>query len=84
MARISGAEPGQQGLVSGLLTRIAYAMTKRKVGRVVKPVQIMAHHTRLLWGDAQMELSMGASRLVDAALKDLAQLRAATLVGCPF
>jgi len=84
MARIRGAEPGQQGLVSGLLTRIAYAMTKRKVGRVVKPVQIMAHHTRLLWGDAQMELSMGASHLVDAALKDLAQLRAATLIGCPF
>lgn len=84
MARISGAEPGQQGLVSGLFTRIAYAMTKRKVGRVVKPVQLMAHHTRLLWGYAQMELSMGGSCLVDAALKDLAQLRAATLVGCPF
>jgi len=84
MARISGAEPGQQGLVSWLFTRIAYALTKRKVGRVVKPVQIMAHHTRLLWGDAQMELSMAASHLVDAALKDLAQLRAATLVGCPF
>jgi hypothetical protein len=84
MARISGAEPGQQGLVSGLFTRIAYALTKRKVGRVVKPVQIMAHHTRLLWGDAQMELSMAASHRVDAALKDLAQLRAATLIGCPF
>jgi hypothetical protein len=84
MARISGAEPGRQGLVSGLFTRIAYALTKRKVGRVVKPVQIMAHHTKLLWGDAQMELSLGASRLVDAALKVLAELRAATLIGCPF
>jgi len=84
MARINGAEPGQQGLVSGLFTRIAYAMTKRKVGRVVKPVQIMAHHTRLLWGDAQMELSLGASHRVDAALKGLAELHAATLIGCPF
>ncbi len=84
MARISGAEPGQQGLVSGLFTRIAYAMTKRKVGRVVKPVQIMAHHIRLLWGDAQMELSLGASHLVDDTLKVLAELRTATLVGCPF
>ncbi len=84
MARISGAEPRRQGLVSGLFTRIAYAMTKRKVGRVVKPVQIMAHHTRLLWGDAQMELSLGASHLVDDALKVLAELRTATLIGCPF
>lgn len=84
MARISGAESGQQGLASGMLTRIVYALTKRKIGRVVKPVQLIAHHTRLLWGYAQMEQSMAASHLVDAALKDLAQLRAATLVGCPF
>lgn len=84
MARISGAEPGKQRLVSGLFTRIAYALTKRKIGRVVTPVRIMAHHTRLLWGYAQMEQSMMSSHLVDAALKGLAQLRAATLVECPF
>jgi hypothetical protein len=84
MARILGAEPGRQGLLVGLLTRVAYALTKRKVGRVVMPVQIVAHHSRILWGHAQMELSLGASRLVDAGLKDLAQLRVATLVGCPF
>ena len=84
MARLPGAEPGKQGLLGGLLTRIAYALTKRKVGRVVMPVQIVAHHGRILWGQAQMELSFGASRLVDASLKNLAQLRVATLIGCPF
>lgn len=84
MARIVGAEPRKQGLLSGLLTRLAYVLTKRKVGRVVIPVQIVAHHTRILWGHGQMELSLGASRLVDAGLKNLAQLRVATLIGCPF
>lgn len=84
MARIRGAEPGQQGLAGGMLTRIVYALTKRKIGRVVKPVQLMAHHTRLLWGYGQMEQSMASSHLVDDALKVLAELRAATLVGCPF
>ena len=84
MARIRGAEPGQQGLASGMLTRIVYALTKRKIGRVVTPVQLMAHHTRLLWGYGQMEQSMASSHLVDDALKVLAELRAATLVGCPF
>ena len=84
MARIRGADPGRQGLLSGLLTRIAYRLTKRKVGRVVMPVQVVAHHSRILWGHAQMELSLGASRLVDASLKDLAQLRVAMLIGCPF
>jgi hypothetical protein len=70
--------------VGGLLTRVAYQLTKRKLGRVVMPVQIVAHHSRILWGHAQMELSLGASRLVDPSLKDLGQLRVATLIGCPF
>ena len=84
MARILGAEPSKQGLVSGLFTRIVYAMTRRSVGRVVMPVQLVAHHPKLLWGYGQMEQSLLSSHLVDAALKDLAQLRVATLVGCPF
>lgn len=84
MARIRGADPEKRGLLGGLLTRVAYQLTKRKVGRVVMPVQIVAHHSRILWGHAQMELSLGASRLVDASLKDLGQLRIATLIGCPF
>ncbi len=84
MARIGGADPNQQGLFHGLFTRIIYSMTKRKVGRVVMPVKIAAHHPKLLWGYGQMEQSLLSSRLVDAALKDLAQLRVAALVGCPF
>ena len=50
MARISGADPNKQGLLSGLLTRIVYRMTKRKLGRLVMPVRIAAHHSKILWG----------------------------------
>jgi hypothetical protein len=84
MARIRGADPSQQGLLSGLFTRIIYSLVKRKLGRVVMPVQIVAHHSRILWGYAQMEQSFVSSDLVDTGLKDLAQLRVATLIGCPF
>jgi hypothetical protein len=84
MARIRGADPSKQGLLSGLFTRIVYAMTKRKVGRVVMPVQLVAHHLKLLWGYGQMEQSFASSHLVDDGLKDIGQLRVATLVGCPF
>jgi hypothetical protein len=84
MARIRGADPSQQGLLSGLFTRIVYSLTRRKVGRIVMPVQVTAHHPKLLWGYGQMEQSLASSHLVDAVLKDLAQLRVATLVGCPF
>ena len=84
MARIGGADPSQQGLLNGLFTRIIYGMTKRKVGRVVMPVKITAQHPKLLWGYGQMDQSLLSSKLVDAGLKNLAQLRVATLVGCPF
>jgi hypothetical protein len=84
MARIRGADPTKQGLLRGLFTRIVYVMTRRKVGKVVMPVQIVAHHPKLLWGYGQMEQSLASSHLVSAGLKDLAQLRVATLVGCPF
>jgi hypothetical protein len=59
-------------------------MVKRKVGRVVMPVKIAANHAKILWGYGQMEQSLLSSRLIDSALKNLGQLRVATLVGCPF
>ena len=84
MARIRGAEPSRQGILSRIFTRIVYSLVKRKLGRVVTPVQIVAHHPRIFWGYTQMEQSFVSSRLVSLALKELAQLRVATLVGCPF
>ena len=48
------------------------------------PVQLIAHHPKLLWSYGLMEQSFASSHLVDAGLKDIAQLRVATLVGCPF
>ena len=41
MARNRGVDPSKQALLSGLFTRIVYLMTKRKVGRVVMPVQLV-------------------------------------------
>lgn len=84
MPRVSGADPSRQSFFGGLLTRIVYALTKRKVGRVVAPVAVTAHHPQILWGYGQMEQSLLSSKRVDTALKDLATLRVATLVGCPF
>ncbi len=84
MARISGAQPSQLGMFGGMLARISYALTRRKLGRVVAPVQVTAHHPPILWGYGQMEQSLLSSHRVDAAVKELATLRVATRVGCPF
>jgi hypothetical protein len=84
MARIPAADPRRQGWLSGLFTRIVYAFTRRKLGRVVAPVEIIAHHSKILWGYGQMEQSLASSHQADVTLKHLAEVRVATLVGCPF
>ena len=83
MARIRGA-PVQQGPLRRLFVSVVYSLTRHKLGRIVMPVQVTAHHPTILWGYGQMEQSQLGGKLVDAKLKSLAQLRVATLVGCPF
>ncbi len=84
MARIPGASSNQGGLIRRLWVGIVYRLTQRRLGRVIMPIQVTAHHPKILWGYAQMEQSQAGSKLVDHNLKGLAELRVATLVGCPF
>jgi hypothetical protein len=80
MARIAGVEPEQ----AGLFVRFVYWMVRRKLGRVVLPIKIVAHHPRLLRSVGEMEGGQMAARSVDAGLKSLASVKVATLIGCPF
>jgi len=84
MARIAGAPANSGGPLRRLLVRGLYFLTQRRLGRLIMPVQVTAHHPTILWGYGQMERSQASSKLVDAKLKGLAELRVATLVGCPF
>ena len=80
MARIRPVEVAE----AGWFVRLVYWFTKRKLGRVVMPVKIMAHHPRLLRAYGEMETGQAAAHSVDAALKVLAEIKAATMIGCPF
>ena len=84
MARIPGAPRNQGGLIRRLVVGIVYSLTQRRLGRLIMPVQVTAHHPKIFWGYIQMEQSQASSKLIDAKLKGLAELRVATLVGCPF
>ena len=84
MARIAGASANSGGPFRRLFVRGLYSLTQRRLGRLIMPVQVTAHHPTILWGYGQMERSQASSKLVDAKLKALAELRVATLVGCPF
>jgi len=68
----------------GLVTRIIFFLTRRKVGKVPTPMQVMAHQPALLMGYARMELAQMKMKRVPASLKSLASIRTSTLLGCPF
>jgi hypothetical protein len=84
MARIPGASPNRGGPLRRLFVRFIFALTRRRLGRVIMPIQVTAHHPQVFWGYVQMERSQMGARLVDHKLKGLADLRVATLVGCAF
>ncbi len=79
MSRIAGVTEG-----GSWLARIAFFLTRRRVGKVIRPVRVHAMHTRLLVGYGQMEMAQDKARRLPAGLKSLAQVRAAMRIGCPF
>ena len=80
MARIEGIQTKD----AGLMTRVAYWFTKRSFGRVMEPVKVTAHSPRLLRGVGQMEMAQAKLKSVDPVLVALAEIKVATMVGCPF
>ena len=86
MPRIAGVEPNK----ASLFVRAIYALAKRGVGKVtgraelIEPVKNMAHHPRVLFGIGQLDLAIEAAKSVPARYKQLAMLRVARLVECPF
>lgn len=86
MARMNGVEPAD----AGWFTRLVYWFVKREMSkltgqpRLIEPIKITAHHPRLLRAVGQMEGGQAAAKSVPVSLKDLACIKAATLVGCLF
>jgi 4-carboxymuconolactone decarboxylase len=80
MSRIQGL-PAKR---AGILAQLLYYFSQRRFGRVPEPVRVMAHHATLLGGYAGFEVALERSHRVPTRLKDLVDLRAATLIGCPF
>jgi len=80
MPRIPGIEPAQ----ASVFARFVYWMTRRRFGQVLEGVKIAAHSPRLLRGLGQMEMTQAALKSVDHALVALAEIKVATMIGCPF
>jgi hypothetical protein len=80
MTRIRPLTPKE----AGWFARFIYWASRRKIGRVLTPTQVVAHHPRMLAGVVGMESAMMAAKTVPPTLKTLASIKAAMMIGCPF
>lgn len=80
MTRIEGVSDTEAGLVR----RGVFHLSKRRVGAVIEPLRLMAHSSGVMWAVGLFETVVQRARAVDATLKDLASLKAASMTGCTF
>ena len=78
--RIEGVPDGR----AGFFLRLAYWFSRRRLGKVADPLRVTGHHPWVSFGYGTFELAAERAHLVEARLKELAQIKAAALVGCPF
>ncbi len=78
--RIRGIEPEEAGPV----LKFIYFLTRRKIGKVIGPMKVQAHHFRILRATASMEMGQEAATRVPKDLKTLAGIKVAQRIGCPF
>jgi AhpD family alkylhydroperoxidase len=78
MARIEGVPPQRASLTA----RLAWRSIQRRLGKVSDTWRIVAHHPWVMRGWGAFELALDRSRLVDAKLKALAEIKVSMLVGC--
>lgn len=60
------------------------SLVKRKLGKVIRPVEIMSANPDILVGYARYMQTLVKQKRVDEKLKALARVRAAKLIECPF
>ena len=69
---------------ASLFVRLAYWFSQRRLGKVPDPLKITGHHSWLSFGYGIFEFAAERAQLVELRLKELAQIKVATLIGCPF
>lgn len=80
MDRFSGVQDRE----ARLGTRFVFWMAKRWLHRVPRGMRVRALDPKLLRASVKMDFYGASQRLVPVQLKELAQLKVAMMVGCPF
>jgi hypothetical protein len=75
---------GVQDNEAGLITRIIFWLAKRRLGRVPSGLRVRALDSKLFRHIVRMDLYATSQGAASMRLKELAQLKVAMMVGCPF
>ncbi len=75
---------GVQDKEAGFRTRLIFRRVKRRLGHVPLSTRIRARDFKLLELSERMSRYTAAPGAVSPKLKELAQLKVAVMVGCPF
>jgi hypothetical protein len=75
---------GVQDNEAGLITRIIFWLAKRRIGRVPLGMRVRARDPKLFRNIVRMDLYGASQGAIPMRLKELAQLKVAMMVGCPF
>jgi alkylhydroperoxidase family enzyme len=67
------------------MVKLGYRLARRKVGEVPEPFAVLAHHRKLFMAGARHELAVEkATKVMPAALIELAVYRTAWTIGCSW
>jgi hypothetical protein len=77
--RIHGVTEENAGRLSGL-----YEAARQRYGKLPDPLTIMAHNPSVVSAYIKYDENFNQSNLVDKSLKEIAQIKVATLIGCPW
>lgn len=80
MTRIAGVPESTRNPV----VRIAYRETRKAMGKLVDNIALYAHRPKLLAGYGAFEKAVAGDQRVDPVIRNLVQLKAATLITCEF
>lgn len=80
MSRIKGVRDDEAGFV----TRSVFRIAAKQVGAVPEPLRIMARSGGVMWACGSFQLCLDRAKSLEPRIKELASLKAASMVGCVF
>ncbi len=80
MARIEGISDDNASFIQ----KRVFGIAAKGIGEVPDPLRIMAHSSGTMWGAGLFQMGFDRATSIEARLKDLVCLKAASMIGCVF